>query len=404
MTYTLGGLKRLSAAGLAQVFSAATNFLLSILVARVSTPADFGAFSIVLLTWAMALGLQRAWLGESLLLADDEARAAHVATALRVALGFGATASLILVIVASAWSTGAPVALAFAVGAPVIAVHDMWRYAGFCLDDPRHALRLDVWWLLSLLGITFVLHLLAIHRPATLVIAWSVAAGISMAVARAARPPLPAGENPSMRARVSALHAAVGRTSTRLALEFIAGTGAGLALLAILSHTAGLAEVGAVRAAQLLFTPLTVLVTGFLSLGLSRRSDAPNQRRSMLRVHAGVVAVLMAAGLILAAVPPWIGRMVLGANWAGASSLLTLTTLERTAYCLSAASLYVLRTTGRVARATPRRLSGIAVGLAGGAAGAILAGGSGYLVGVALGSTVAAVTMTKAAALRRTDD
>lgn len=124
-----------------QAASSATNILVLVLAARLSSAAGFADFSMVYVTFTVLLGLNVAYVGQTLVLEKDDPASARLATACRSGLAFSGAASAavgavlallgLLLPGATGWSF-----LALGLVLPLVLLQDGLRYCFSALRAP----------------------------------------------------------------------------------------------------------------------------------------------------------------------------------------------------------------------------------------------------------------------------
>ncbi|GAB2870467.1 hypothetical protein [Nocardioides pacificus] len=310
-----------------QLVASSTNALLSIVVARSVDAIEFGAFALAFLVFAFAVGLVRALVTDPLLISHSGDEPA----AQRLACARAAGASLVLGAMAGALClVGAVVApeapgrvlqaLAFVL--PGLLLQDAWRRAFFALGRPRATFVNDlVWSVLQLSGVLLLIQAGQLE-VAPLVLAWGVSGGLAAAlgclqIRRAPRPVQGMRWLWEQRA-----------LGGRLGTDFLISQGVFTVALAVISATAGLAVVGAIRAAQVLLAPVQVMLLALSSLALpllaTARVDAPRFRRVLRAITVAGAGCTALYCLPLLLIPDSVGWRLMGASWVGAESVLPL--------------------------------------------------------------------------------
>lgn len=165
-----------------QVLSSGTNFLISLVAARLLAPDRFGSVVLALSVAFVAIAVQRALVGDTLLAyvasspAERHKTLAHdamcAATWLGVAAGFTGLAIGWLPFQATCdvgW---------MAVWLPVVLVQDAFRYLFFCEGEPRRALISDLTWAVAQ-GIALVIVVVAGWESGPVVLAaWGLGAAL----------------------------------------------------------------------------------------------------------------------------------------------------------------------------------------------------------------------------------
>ncbi|MCB5177904.1 hypothetical protein [Streptomyces antimicrobicus] len=369
-----------------QAASSATNILVLVLAARLSTAAGFGAFSMIYVTFSVLLGLNMAYVGQSLVLERGE----RLGTECRSAVAFtGAAAAAVGLVLAAAgsWWAG-PAGWAFAalgLVLPLALVQDGLRYCFSALRTPHRALAADA------LRLVCVVAALAVQptgaSPARLVLVWGLSALPALALGLWLLRPYVRGARASLRPYVRRGH--LGR---RFAVEFAVGNGSSqLAVLGLGLFATPLA-VGALRGASTLFGPLNVLFNSANSFGppfLGRLGG----KRATVRATAGLGAALAGVAVVWAgvlyALPARYGRLLLGDTWQVAAALLPATGAQYAVMALGTCALLTLRVLAPKATLSLQVVfSGVSVALL--LAGYAAFGAAGAAWGLAAGSALKA--------------
>ncbi|MGZ9933497.1 hypothetical protein ACXNSR_26890 [Streptomyces sp. NC-S4] len=323
-----------------QAASSATNILVLVLAARLSTASGFADFSMVYVTFSVLLGLNMAYVGQSLVLEKGERLGAEC----RSALGFTAAASavvgalLLAVGLATAGATGTAF-LALGLVLPLVLLQDGLRYCFSALRAPERALAADA------LRLVCVVAALALQPEGAsagrLVLAWGLSALPALGLGLWLLRPYVRGVRGDLRPYLRR-----GHLGQRFVVEFAVGNGSSqLAVLGLGVFATPLA-VGALRGATTLFGPLNVLFNSANAFGppvLGRLGG----KRATVRATAALGLVLAAVGAGWAAalylLPDRLGRELLGDTWADASALLPATGAQYAVMGLGTCALLTLR-------------------------------------------------------------
>ncbi|MCX4805867.1 hypothetical protein OG594_30335 [Streptomyces sp. NBC_01214] len=323
-----------------QAASSATNILVLVLAARLSSASGFADFSMVYVTFSVLLGLNMAYVGQSLVLEKGEGLGA----ACRSALGFTAAASAavgaLLLVVGLALAGAAGTAfLALGLVLPLVLLQDGLRYCFSALRAPERALAADA------LRLVCVVAALAVQPEGAsagrLVLVWGLSALPALAVGLWLLRPYVRGSRTNLRPYLRR-----GHLGQRFVVEFAVGNGSSqLAVLGLGVFATPLA-VGALRGATTLFGPLNVLFNSANAFGppvLGRLGG----KRATVRATAALGLVLAAVGAgwatALYLLPDRLGRELLGDTWAGASALLPATGAQYAVMGLGTCALLTLR-------------------------------------------------------------
>ncbi|MCM9081938.1 MULTISPECIES: MATE family efflux transporter [Streptomyces] len=323
-----------------QAASSATNILVLVLAARLSSASGFADFSMVYVTFSVLLGLNMAYVGQSLVLEKGERLGAEC----RSAVGFTAAASaavgavLLLGGLVLPGATGTAFA-ALGLVLPLVLLQDGLRYCFSALRAPERALAADA------LRLVCVVAALALQPEGAsagrLVLAWGLSALPALGAGLWLLRPYVRGARADLRPYLRR-----GHLGQRFVVEFAVGNGSSqLAVLGLGVFATPLA-VGALRGATTLFGPLNVLFNSANAFGppvLGRLGG----KRATVRATAALGLVLAAVGAgwatALYLLPDRLGRELLGDTWAGASALLPATGAQYAVMGLGTCALLTLR-------------------------------------------------------------
>ena len=328
-----------------QALSSLTNFALGLIVARSVSTEALGAFALAFASYAVVLNVARALGSQPLVVrfsgSPDEAwrSAARASTAVAVVTGLtGGLACACVALVAGGDLRDAFAALSISLVG--LMLQDAWRFIFFAAGRGRDAFINDGVWAITM--IPLMLAAAATTSLFWLTLGWGVAATV-------------AGLAGIAQARVVPhLPSVVGwwRAQRALGVRFLAESMIGVlaiqAVLYLLGVIAGLAAVGALRAAQLILGPTNILIQGVQLVAVPEAVGA--LRRGVRQLTAfvlGVGAVLMALvgvfGLFVIALPDAIGVAILGDNWLAAKPVLVPVALGNIAVAAGTATYVGLR-------------------------------------------------------------
>ncbi|KMO99458.1 MATE family efflux transporter [Streptomyces roseus] len=324
-----------------QAASSATNILVLVLAARLSSASGFADFSMVYVTFSVLLGLNMAYVGQTVVLEKDEDRLGAVC---RSGLAFTAAASAAAGVLLAAVGlvvpgTGGRAFLALGLVLPLVLVQDGLRYCFSALRTPERALAADA---LRLVCVVAALLLQPEGASAgRLVLVWGVSALPALALGLALLRPYVRGSAADLRPYLRR-----GHLGQRFVVEFAVGNGSSqLAVLGLGLFATPLA-VGALRGATTLFGPLNVLFNSANAFGPPVVGRASGKRGVVrLTVAMGGVLALLGAGwgAVLYALPARVGRQLLGDTWAAACALLPATGAQYAVMGLGTCALLTLR-------------------------------------------------------------
>ena len=242
-----------------QMVSSATNLLLSVLAARALSADGFGAFAVAFTIYSFLIAGGRAMIGRPLSVryagvAPDQYRAAaRSATGATVLLGI---ASGLVVAGAGLLFLGGPLGtslLCMGLLLPGLLVQDMWRLVFITEGRPRAAFVNDSVWGVAQVGFVWAFIATGRQNAATLLIAWGGAALLVAVLGgfqfRGA---------PRVRSGIRWVLQQRDLLKYYLA-SFIAVMGASQITMLLIAGLGSPADVGAIRAAQVVLGPLNLL-------------------------------------------------------------------------------------------------------------------------------------------------
>ncbi|WP_171064490.1 MATE family efflux transporter, partial [Actinomadura soli] len=378
------------AVGLAdQSVSSLASVALTIVVARNAGPAGLGAFGVAYALYLIVAGASRAVASEPFLVrlsgaADAEWRAgARDCTGMAVAVGTAAGAVVLPAALVSGGAVGAAL-LPLAASLPGLLLKDAWRFAFIAAGRPWRAVLNDgVWGLGQVLAVGGVL--VADGRPGVgaFVAAWGASATAAAVFGSVQSGCAPA---PWRAGRWIAAHRDLLPGYT---VDFAARMGGRQLALLATGALGGLPALAAIRAAEILFGALNVvlqavpLVTVPAAVAAGRRS-ATALRRAVRGLTAALVALALGYGALVLLVPDELGRALAGESWTLARPVL----LAECALFVSIAAItgpaLGLRAIGDARGGATIRLMVVPLSVLCGAGGAWTAGAPGALYGLAL--------------------
>ncbi len=376
-----------------QALSSLTNFAVGIYVARSLGPRGLGAFSLAFATYLIALNASRGLATDPLVVRYSGAepaawrQAAARATGVATTVGIAAGAASVAVGMLLSGQTGAAF-VALGVMLPGLMLQDSWRYAFFSAGRGGQAFANDLVWAIALFPLMAAVAASGHAEVQWFVLAWGVSATVAA---------LAGGVQARL---VPHLSAAAGwlRQHRDLAPRYL---GENLSFSAAtqlrfygLSAVAGLAAVGALRAAELLLGPLNVVIIGIGLIGVPEGARIVRRSLRHLWPFCLVLGTLQGAtavvwGLALLLLPDGLGVRILGPSWQPASALLLPVTLTVALTGFWVGAWTGLRALGVARRSLRAQAFGSAAYLAGALLGAWLADAAGAAWGGAAGTAVA---------------
>ena len=293
---------------------------------------QFAVFSILFTTYLLLLQLSRSMFGlPILILSSGQApgggeiarRESSKAAGGSVVVGLAAAVTLLIAagVVDAEPSQYATMGLVI----PFLLYQDAVRHFAFARARPQMAAASDGLWLGLQLAGTVAALATGNDSPVVLVGIW----GLSGAVAGVA-----AGLKLSLLPLVTSSVAWLKTNASlcrKLVTEFIANSGSYYALLYGLAFVAGLAALGALRAAHTFIGPVIVLLLGTNSLGVPEGVRMKDDPSALLRFTTLIAGALAAVSLVWGAAIyytlPWLGPRLFTETWATARPLIPLLSL-----------------------------------------------------------------------------
>jgi O-antigen/teichoic acid export membrane protein len=383
------GIARRLSWGLAdQAVSSMTNFMVGIFVARELGVAAFGIFSLAWVTYGVVLNVSRGLATDPLVVRYSgvpfeqwrAATARSSGTAIAVGGAFGVLSALI------GFAIGGTLGAAFvalAVVTPCMLLQDSWRFAFFAMGQGHKALANDVVWAVTMVPLLILAT--TVDTVWAFVLAWG---GSSLVAAVGGR--LQSGIAPDFAGVREWLHQHRDLGS-RYLMENVSNSGGVQLRMYGLGIIAGLADVGALRGAELLLGPFLALLMGLNLVAVPEAArmlrQAPEKLLRFCFVLGGVQALVAATWgfMLVFLMPDSLGRLILDEVWGPASHLILPVTLSVTGVGLVAGAAAGLRALGAARRSLRVQLIASAGYLGFGLAGAAYGGA----VGMSWGSTIA---------------
>lgn len=356
------GLRRIGVGVIDQGLYSAANFALTVVVARATTPREFGLFALVQATYLVVVAVSRGLTSETFVVrySRDEATRAvarwrwGASAAGGTSTAVGVLVGLVLVLVGLLALDDGGTVVAFGVLLPGLVVQDFYRFAALALGRPGYALLNDAVTVAVQFGVSGVLIATGHATAVTLVVAWGGAAwiGALVGVALLHVPPRPD--------RVVAWFAQHRDLALRYAADDVASQSSQVSGY-VVAGVDGLSDAGALRAAQTVFNPpsianmsVMVAVTPELVRVLHRSPRRMRRLVGYLALSQVAFALLWAAAALLA--PTSVGRALFGSTWVGAHPLLPLLAVAQIGIGLRVGPMAGLRALGDGRRTLRARL------------------------------------------------
>ena len=387
---------RLSWGVVDQAVGSASNFALSLYVAKEYGPRAFGAFSLAFITFTVILNASRGTATDPLMVRYSgatgtrwrEATGAASATAIMV----GAVAGVCCVVVGLLLPQPVgPAFIALGVVLPGLMLQDSLRFAFFATGRPRAALLNDVVWTILLLLALVIVHQAGNQGDTVGVVRCLVAFGGTACIAalfglyQTRVFPWPG--------RVAGWLREHRQLGFRYLIENVSASGVVQIRASVLGAVAGIASVGYLRGAEILMGPFQMVISGVsqVSVPEASRVFAKNSRQlprfCAVLGGAQALAALAWGAVLLLVLPLGLGHMLLDEVWAPASELIVPVTLNVCAMAFLNAVTAGLRATGMARRSLQARLTNSAAYLLLCVFGAILFGVQGACWGAVLATS-----------------
>jgi O-antigen/teichoic acid export membrane protein len=386
-----------------QAMSSLSNVVVTIMVARLLNPTEFGAFSVALVGYQLAVGAIRSLVGEPWLSShstdDPSEKRRAMSDLVPAALVLSVACSLVIVGLAVVNGGAArPVLIALALVFPYLGVQDALRFVAV-VDRPEVAVASDGSWLVVGAGLVALAPNGA--APEWFVVAWGVGGAVGAAIALVMmRVPLRSGRA----RRWLTTHRTM---SSAYFGEYVSAYAGGQVVLLALGAIAGLAALGAVRAAQVFYGPLNTLFGGIYMALVpdgARQRDRPDRLVRMMVAATALITAAAASWMVVGLVlPDRIGTALFGQTWVDAQELMLAMGVATIAGSAATGGLAGLRSLGAARRSLRARLYSlpplVVFTVVGAAAGAAV----GYTIGFALANVVVTAVwwVTFLGALRR---
>ncbi len=303
-----------------QVVNSGSNFVVVALVANVAPVDFFGQFSIAYAALIFFLGVQRALIGETLVVyySEGSKSARDLGPAIGASFTCGLGACLLILLPAFVLPPESRLLwVLMACGAVPILIQDSLRYVCIVRRESAAALILDLIWTIP--AIAGMVTVVIFGAAAESVIAiWLVGALVSMVWGLVRYGGVP---HPIAGAKWLARHRS---SSLRFFGEFAILNVSTFVVWILLVPIIGAAGVGALRGAQLLFSPLN---TAFNAVRLAvipeliRSRQTIKFRKQLIEAAIGLGAIFVAWTILILLLNDGLGELILGDTWAAASKL-----------------------------------------------------------------------------------
>ncbi|ULE33955.1 hypothetical protein [Mycobacterium sp. IDR2000157661] len=377
-----------------QLLFSLSNFMLTVMVARESTAAEFGAFSLAYVVFLVVQGGARGLVAETFSVSHSTSSESDWRDAAKNGAGSAATMGVIVGVAISlgGWLVGGSFGQAVcALGLllPGLLLQDFMRYAALAARRPRAAALNDcIQLLFQSVGIAFLV-LGGDTAVWQILAAWGLSAWIAGAFSAShlrVRPNLCGMRRWFDRQGVLPRRLAADNLITQLGQH-----SGSLALAAV----APISAVGAFNGGTTLFRPASVFSMAVKSAVVpelvrsARRSISRFQREILLT--AGLLAALSIVwSAVVLALPDSVGVAVLGDTWETAEPLLPYLAIAQIVSSCTIAPMVGLRSLADGSRTVRARIYTTAIFVGSQVAGALINGAIGTVVALAISSPISA--------------
>jgi O-antigen/teichoic acid export membrane protein len=308
-----------------QVVSSGTNFLLSLLVARALSAEGFGYFAVAFTIYVFLTGAARALIHQPLVVRYTAVRPGAFKAAARSATGVTTLIGIFAGIVTGTIGIliGGRVGLSLVcmgVLLPGLLLQDMWRAVFVTEGRPAAAFVNDVVWGLMQVAALVAVIRLGYNTAAAMLLAWGCSALLAALLGG-----VQFGAHPQFRRSIAWLLQQKDLLGYYGA-GFFGAMGASQVTLLLIAGLGQPSDIGAIRAAQVVLGPLTLIGISLMAFVLPEISRRQLSGRAAVKVAAALSAVLVVAdvlwGAVLLALPDRWGTVILGDTWMYAKAVL----------------------------------------------------------------------------------
>ena len=378
-----------------QALSSLTNFTLGVLIARTVGVEQFGAFSLAFATYLLVLSVCRAYPMEPLAIRYSASPAPLFRRAAAAAVGsvFVISVASALVVAVFGVVTGGALSqalLAVAVTLPGLLVQDAWRSVFFAWRRGRSAFINDLIWAIVMFPALGVVIASGDHSVFWPTLVWGASATVAAlaGLVQSGIIPEPLRTRAWWREHIDLGPRFVMEVGARTAGSQLSAFGIGAA--------AGLAALGALRAASLILGPVQILFFGIGLIAVPEGVRAVGRSLGHLRRLAIAISTLLAIfciawGAIALLLPHSVGVALLGSTWDPARAVLLPSIVAQIGAVLTSGPGMGLRTLAAARRSLNVSVMTATLAIVLGVGGAVVAGTPGAAWGLAIAALFAAV-------------
>ncbi len=376
-----------------QALSSITNFGLALVVVRTVPTRHFGAYTVSIASYFVALGLCRGLCGEPQVVRYSHVERGEWIDATKSSTGLALMIGIVggVVTLISAWMLGGVLGTSLVplgVLLPGLLLQDTFRYAFFSSGEPAKSFANDLVWTTFQVGtMMWVLHS-GNHSVGTFIFAWGSSASLAGLVGCAQ-----AGLLPSPRSSFRWL-----RLNRDLwphyAAEYLLGTGTAQCVFFGVGIISGLAAVGTLNAGRVVLGPFNILALGAVGFAvpegvriLRRRPDLLMPKLVRLGGCLGILGLACGGAVLL--LPESVGEAIVGLSWPMVREVTPLMTIFVAATGVTEAARVGLRVFAMSRRSLAAQGITAPLVVIGATVGAFIEGANGAAGGLAVSHCVA---------------
>jgi glycosyltransferase involved in cell wall biosynthesis/O-antigen/teichoic acid export membrane protein len=365
-----------------------SNFALGVLVARQVSAREFGAFALSFALYGYLVTVSRQLVSQPLAVRFSGAEPTDFTRAARQSAGAAIVVALppAIALFVTGVALGDTIGWTLATTAgllPGLLLQDSWRMIFLAFGRPSSAAANDAAW--GIVQFVLLLALSAVGSSSALVylLAWGLSGWLAAALGIAQ-----AGFLPAPRAALEWLKAHWDLTRY-FVTELVAINGSTQLMLVLVAALGGLSVAGALRGAQVLTGPVTILLMSGMAFAIPELARRPwIVGRRLVRIGIGisgaVVAISAVWGALLLILPADVGRSVMGDTWTGVDAILVPTVVGMILSVAGLGAACGIQAVGRPKVLFRLQLVAAPAFLIGGVVGVLAGGAFGAAVGIAL--------------------